>query len=132
MARTKAGKEPGQLRKTGHNLTYSAVELLRSLSDLLRADEAIIIETGIKQIYDKLPAGQKEAVATILRAKGGNLREVRKINSPSVEAGEGQGGSVELNIVKANDTANRIADIARSSTAPVDDAIDSLTGYRTR
>lgn len=44
----------------------------------------------------------------------------------------GQGGSDELSVVRINSTTNRIADVARSSTAPVDDAIDSLTGYRTR
>ena len=122
MARTKAAKEPTTLRKTGHNLTHSAVELLRSLADLLQCDESILIEAGIRSIFDKLPSGQKDAVSTILRAKGGNLRELRKVSHPSLESGAGEGGCE----IEFDDKMKTIDRIHLRSTVPLDQAIDQI------
>ena len=126
MARAKTSKEPSKLRKTGHNLTPSAVELLRTLADLLQCDESILIETGIRSIFDRLPSGQKEAVSTILRAKGGNLREIRKLNNVGNENGEGE-GSAEVEFDEKLKTIDRIH---IKSTVPVDRAIAEITQNR--
>jgi hypothetical protein len=122
MARTKSGREPSTLRKTGHNLTGSAVELLRTLADLLRVDEGILLEVGIRGIFDKLPSGQKEAVSVILRAKGGNLRELRKVNNSGTETGEGEGTSIE----PLHERTREIDRIHIRSTSPVDAALESM------
>lgn len=122
MGRAKSNKEPSQLRKTGHNLTPAAVELVRTLSDLLRADESILIEVGIRSIFDKLPSGQKEAVSTILRAKGESLRGLRKLNNPLIDGGEGEGSASD----PVQQRTEAIDRVHIRSTAPLDIAIEQM------
>lgn len=125
VARTKATKEPTNLRKTGHNLTGAAVELCRTLSDLLRVDEGVLYEVGLRMIYDQLiPPSQKEAVSVILRAKGENLRNLRKLNNTTTGDGAGEGTDSEG---PAFDRLKAISNIHRNSTIPLDQAIHEMT-----
>jgi hypothetical protein len=122
MGRAKPTKEPTTLRKTGHNLSSSAVELCRTLADLLKTDESVLIEVGIRLIYDKLPASQKEAVSVILRAKGESLRGLRKLNNPSLD-GEGEGTPSDSALLGRQADIDRVG---RNSAAPVDAALETF------
>ena len=123
MGRTKAVKQPTNLKKTGHNLTSSAIELCRSLADLLKTDESILIETGIRLLYDKLPSSQREAISVILRAKGESLRSLRKYEGLKIDDGAGEGLDIEQT---NNGIITQVSRIHVRSTAPVDAALEIM------
>ncbi len=119
MGRTKTTKEPSPLVKTGYNITPDAKELNCSMSDLLKVDQSVLVEVGLRAVYDSLPASHREALSTILRAKGHSLRNLRKLSN---QAGEGERSSESPLIDRQAD----IDRIGRNSVLPVDVAIETF------
>ena len=108
--------------KIGHSLTPAASALMQMLSVQSGADEAAVLEMGIRLVYNLFPSGQRDAMSVLLRGKGLSIRDLRRIDTLAENtvdgAGEVQGSSPEL---------VRISQIHRKSTAPVDQAIAVLT-----
>lgn len=119
MARTKTTKEPSPLVKTGYNITPDAKELNSSMADLLKTDQSILVEVGLRAFFDSLPASHREALSTILRAKGHSLRNLRKLNN---QPGAGEGSS-ESHLIDRQSDIDRIG---RNSVLPVDVAIETF------
>ena len=112
--------------KIGHALTPAAHLLLQMLGTQAGADEAAILEQGIRLVFDRLPSSQRDAMSVLLRGKGLSLRDLRRIdttpeNALGEQAGEGQGTNAPTVAIRG--VTDRIDAIGRRATAPVDSAL---------
>ena len=120
--------------KIGHALTPAAHLLLQMLGTQAGADEAAILEQGIRLVFDRLPSSQRDAMSVLLRGKGLSLRDLRRIdttpeNALGEHAGEGQGTNTPT--VTIPTVMNRISQIHQKSTEPLDEAMASIVKDRT-
>lgn len=110
--------------KLGHRVTPAASTVLGLMASLRGMGEADILEGSIRLAYDLLPVSQREAIATLLRAKGQSIRDLRPLPGlEDLDPVPGQGRAASDPAVVRID---RIGQIARSAAAPVDRALESL------
>lgn len=78
MSKQKSASADKQLVKIGHAVTPAAHSLLSMMADLDSVPESVLIEMGIRAIFDARPQAHQTALSTLLRAKGYSIRDLRK------------------------------------------------------
>jgi hypothetical protein len=141
MAVKKSASAEKALVKIGHAVTPAALSLLSLLAELDDASAGVMIEAGIRKIFDAKPAETRKALATLLRSKGYSIRDLRREPASvqnldngfdgAIAQGEQGGSSSPVAQAPAasfprapSNLMSRIGQISRSSGMPVDNAIE--------
>ena len=141
MAKQKSASAEKALVKIGHAVTPAALSLLSLLAELDDASAGVMIEVGIRKIFDAKPAETRKALATLLRSKGYSIRDLRRepaslsnldngSDGSTTQAEQGGGSSPVVQAPAASfprapsNLMSRIGSISRSSHLPVDNAIE--------
>ena len=141
MAKQKSASAEKALVKIGHAVTPAALSLLSLLAELDDASAGVMIEVGIRKIFDAKPAETRKALATLLRSKGYSIRDLRRepASVQNLDNGfdgavtQGEQGGSSSPVVQSpaasfprapSNMLNRIGQISRSSGMPVDNAIE--------
>ena len=141
MAKQKSASAEKALVKIGHAVTPAALSLLSLLAELDDASAGVMIEVGIRKIFDAKPAETRKALATLLRSKGYSIRDLRRepasvqnldngFDGAIAQAEQGGGSSPVVQAPTASfprapsNLMSRIGQISRSSGMPVDNAIE--------
>lgn len=82
MAKQKPASADKTLVKLGHAVTPAAQSLLAMMAELDGVPESVLLEVGIRALFDARPTSHRDALSTLLRAKGHNLRDLRKTGVP--------------------------------------------------
>ena len=149
VAVKKSASAEKTLVKIGHAVTPAALSLLSLLAELDDTSAGVMIEVGIRKIFDAKPAETRKALATLLRSKGYSIRDLRRepaslsnldngSDGATTQAEQGSGSdpldqpanvaiprSSQTPIVNRQTITNRIGEISRSSGLPVDLAVES-------
>lgn len=135
MARKIGGNGGTPEAKLGHRVAPAATSVLAFMAQVRQVSEAQLIEGLIRLGFDNLPASQRDAISVLLRAKGQSIRDLRPLpgmtdssDQASIQAGQGRGleSDPPAPTVRISGVTNRIGEIARRASGPVDDAIDGL------
>lgn len=81
MSKQKSASADKSLVKIGHAITPSAQSLLSMMAELDGVPESVLLEVGIRALFDARPQAHQTALSTLLRAKGHSLRDLRKANA---------------------------------------------------
>lgn len=82
MAKQKSASADKTLVKLGHAVTPAAQSLLAMMAELDGVPESVLLEAGIRALFDVRPTSHRDALSTLLRAKGHNIRDLRKTGVP--------------------------------------------------
>lgn len=137
MAVKKSAAAEKALMKIGNAVTPAALSLLSLLAELDDASAGVMIEVGIRKIFDAKPAETRKALATLLRSKGYSIRDLRRepasvqnldngFDGAITQGEQGSGaGQVSQAFPRApSNLMSRIGSISRSSHLPLDNAIE--------
>lgn len=142
MAKQKSASAEKALVKIGHAVTPAALSLLSLLAELDDASAGVMIEVGIRKIFDAKPAETRKALATLLRSKGYSIRDLRRepacasnldngFDGASPQAGQGSSSDsfdlpTTVSIPRGSQAVtNRISAVSRSALLPVDLALEA-------
>ena len=141
MAKQKSASAEKALVKIGHAVTPAALSLLSLLAELDDASAGVMIEVGIRKIFDAKPAETRKALATLLRSKGYSIRDLRREPASvqnldngfdgAITQGEQGSGAGQVSQAPAatfprapSNLMSRIGSTSRSSHLPLDNAIE--------
>ncbi len=141
MAKQKSASAEKALVKIGHAVTPAALSLLSLLAELDDASAGVMIEVGIRKIFDAKPAETRKALATLLRSKGYSIRDLRRepasvqnfdngFDGAITQGEQGSGSSPVVQSPAAtfprapSNLMSRIGSISRPSHLPLDNAIE--------